>query len=242
MAGTSAARTVSPLAGVAMTNTTGTASSSYLTMRSTTFDRAELSARIYGAVLGVVFAPIVGFVAYLAGLRGNWLPVSVVVGGAAVGLSVFRLSIGIARGSGAAFLAFVQPSGKSTPFDRGFSQALALEASDDVQGALAWFDAALIRTPGDPRLRVALGDLCMRQAMHGRAEALYLEARRLTGHPDLELYCTQRVIDLRLGPLARPEQAFPELRRVIDRFPATREAEGARLALSRLKAEIAQQA
>lgn len=197
-----------------------------------------MSARVYSAVIGVVFGPIVGGVAYLVGLRGWWLPLAAVVGGTTAGYAVFRLSIGIARGSGAAMLAFVQPSGKSTPFEREFSQALALEASDDVQGAVAWFDAALVRTPGDPRLRVALGDLCMRQAMHGRAEALYLEARRLTGHPDLELYCTQRLIDLRLGPLARPEQAFPELRRLIDRFPSTREAEGARQALRRLKTEI----
>jgi hypothetical protein len=54
----------------------------------------------------------------------------------------------------------------------------------------------------------------------------------------LALYCTQRIIDLRLGPLERAEEAFPELRRVMDRFPGTREAEGAGRALSRLKVEL----
>lgn len=215
-----------------------TRASIHTTMRSTTFDRAEIGARLYGAVLGVVFTPIGGGVAYLLGFRGGWVAAISVMSGVAAGYAVFRISAGVARGGGAALLAFIQPSGKSTPFEREFSPALALEAADDVEGALAWFDAALVRTPRDPRLRVALADLCMRQSLHGRAEALYVEARKLTTHQDTELYCTQRLIDLRLGPLGRPEEAFPELRRVIDRFPSTREAEGASRALSRLKAEL----
>lgn len=192
-----------------------------------------------GALMGIVFVPIGFGIARLTGVRGLWMVLVALGVGILAGCLVWRIAIGIARGSGATMLAFVQPSGNSTPYERDFSAGLALEQGGDVPGALAWFDEALLGTPGDARLRVALADLCMRQRMHGRAEALYLEARRFSDSRDAELYCTQRVIDLRLGPLNRAPEAFPELRRLIDRFPGTREAAGAGRALARLKAERA---
>lgn len=188
--------------------------------------------------MNVVFAPIGGALAYLAGVRGPAIVLGTALLGIVAGLVVFRLSVAVARGGGATLLAFLQPSGRSSPYEQEYSAALALEARDDVEGAFAWFDAAIVRNPTEPRLRVALADLCVRQARHGRAEALYLETRRLVHHRDLELYCTQRVIELRLGPLKREAAALPELRRVMDRFPGTREAEGAGRALSRLKTEL----
>lgn len=192
---------------------------------------------VAGGAMAVVFAPIGSGVAYLLGFRGLPLLAMALGSGVLGGYLVWRFSIGVARGAGAALLAVVQPSGDSTPYETEFSQGLALEAADDVEGAIAWFEGALVRSPGDARLRIAFADLCMRQGRHGRAASLYVEARRRTGHRDLELYCTQRVIDLHLGPLGEPARAFPELRRVVDRFPSSREAEGARRALARLKAE-----
>ena len=59
----------------------------------------------------------------------------------------------------------------------------------------------------------------------------------LSADRNQQLYCTQRLIDLRLGPLNAPERAFPELRRIMDTYPNSREAQGAREALQRLKRE-----
>lgn len=202
------------------------------------FDRAETYARTAGFTLAVVFTPVAGGLGYQSGLRGIALLSAALVGGAFAGWLVYMVSSCFARGAGAGFLAFVQPSGKSTPYESTFSQGLALEAADDIAGAMEWFDSTMMRLPHEARVRVAAADLHGRRGQPVRAESLYREARTLTKDRAIELYCTQRVIDLLLGPLSTPHKAFPELRRVIDRFPGTREAEGAGIALSRLKADV----
>jgi hypothetical protein len=50
-----------------------------------------------------------------------------------------------------------------------------------------------------------------------------------------ERYVSQKLIDLYLGPLAGEGRALVELRRLIERHPGTREAEGARSAIAGLK-------
>lgn len=206
-------------------------------LRSTTFDRAELSARVWATTIGFAFIPIGGGIARILGIGGILLIPCALAIGFSAGFLVYKLSSGIANGSGRAVLAIVQPSGKSTPYDPQFSQGLALEAADDVGGAMAWFEDEIVRRPGDARVRMVAADLHHRHGFPTRAEALYLEAREVTGDRDIELYCTQRLIDVRLGPLDDTRRAFPELRRIIDRFPDSREADGARCALQRLKAE-----
>lgn len=188
--------------------------------------------------MGLVFTPIGGALCFMSGASGWWILIGGVACGVAAGVTVAAISLGITRGAGAGILSFVWPSGHTTPYDRDFSSGLALEAGDDIEGAFAWFAAARESSPEDPRACVASADLHMRHGQHLEAEALYLDARRLGASRDIELYCTQRVIDLRLGPLGDPRRAFPELRRLIDRFPASREAEGARAALRRIKPEV----
>ncbi len=202
-----------------------------------TFDKAELFAKGYSVVIGVVFGPIIAVAASLTGVRGTMLAVAGVLGAVVVGFVVHRGSLGFARGAGAGFLAFLQPSGKSSPYTTEYSQGLALEARDDIVGAIEWFDRELTRRPADARLLAGAADLHARHGGHLRAEGMYLEARRVTTHSQQELYCTQRVIDLRLGPLNDSARALPELRRLVDRFPDTREARGALIALAQLKAE-----
>ena len=96
----------------------------------------------------------------------------------------------------------------------------------------------MARLPTNVLVRMQSADLHARNGRPDRAEALFLEARRLTTDRSEELYCTQRVIDLRLGALRTPARALPELRRLIERFPDTREASGAQVALARLKQEL----
>jgi hypothetical protein len=52
-----------------------------------------------------------------------------------------------------------------------------------------------------------------------------------------ELYVTQRLIDLYLGPLHNDIRVLVELRRLTERFPGTREADAAHRLLTRLKEE-----
>ena len=92
--------------------------------------------------------------------------------------------------------------------------------------------------PLDPEPRVQAAEF---HAGHGdpqRAAALFAEVRRLAGDDrGRELYATQRLIDLYIGPLAQTGSAIVEMRRLVERFPGSREAESARDVIGRLKSE-----
>jgi hypothetical protein len=133
--------------------------------------------------------------------------------------------------------ALVHPGGAPRTPD-GTSMAEAIAMSGDMAAASATFEAlradhgetvASLRTEAElyagPR-----GDA-------ERAKGLFQRMRRAvdaTRHD--ELYATQRLIDLYYGPLNAPDRAAVELRRIIERFPGTRDAEGAALALDRHRA------
>jgi hypothetical protein len=54
--------------------------------------------------------------------------------------------------------------------------------------------------------------------------------------PELTRYVSQKIVGLLLGPLDDKGRAMVELRMLIDRYPTSREADGARDALRNLKA------
>ncbi|HEV8410750.1 MAG TPA: hypothetical protein VGQ30_09595, partial [Gemmatimonadaceae bacterium] len=56
--------------------------------------------------------------------------------------------------------------------------------------------------------------------------------------PELQRYTSQKIIDLLRGPINDRGRALVELRMLIDKYPGSREAEGARDALRKLKAEM----
>ena len=67
----------------------------------------------------------------------------------------------------------------------------------------------------------------------------FKEGRELAGNNrSRELYATQRLIDLYLGPLGDDVRALVELRRLVERFPGTKEAAAARNVLMRMKATV----
>lgn len=202
-------------------------------------DDVRRIATVAGVVIGAVFTVIGGLLCYMWGLRGLLMVGGAIGIGVVVGWLVRSMSLGIAVGAGRSILAFVQPSGKSSPYQQEFSQGQALAAADNIAGAIAWYDAEMARLPESVVVRIQSADLHARNGHPQRAEALFLEARRLTSDRNFELYCTQRLIDLRLGALREPARALPELRRLMERFPDSREAAGAQVALARLKQELA---
>jgi hypothetical protein len=114
----------------------------------------------------------------------------------------------------------------------------AMEAKGDTAGAARAWDAVALEHPGDPWPLIRAGEIYMR-SLGAAEQALgrFLRARDLPGiKPEQQRYASQKVIDVYLGPLHDEGRAMVELRRLIERHPGTREAEGARLALQRLKA------
>jgi hypothetical protein len=87
--------------------------------------------------------------------------------------------------------------------------------------------------PNDAEPRKRAAELLFRSPTPGLAVPLFHELRRIS--PQHDLYATQRLIDLFVGPLRSDVKALAELRRVMDHFPGTAEAESARKLFERIR-------
>ncbi len=198
---------------------------------------ARNSATIGGVLLGLIFTGVGLLLGVLRGVQGFALIGTALAVGVVAGLFVRFMAIRVARGISTGIAAFLFPSGVSVPYEPTFSQHDALEASGDVAGAIAAYDATLAANPGNLIALRQAAELHVRATNPARAAELFTELRRASGGArDLELYATQRLADLYLGALGDDGRAMVELRRLVERFPGTREGDGARLALQRLKA------
>ena len=146
-------------------------------------------------------------------------------------------------GKGAGTVAeYVMAGGSSTPYEEQFSQQQALVMRERYADALELFEQQIAQTPGEPRVRIAAADL---YATHGknasRAAELYREVQRMpniqAGH---EIYASNKLADLYLGPLKAPGKALVEFRRLASRYPNSVAAKNAQLAISNLKHQIVQ--
>ena len=199
-------------------------------------------ARVWAISLGVFFA-FLGFpLGYLLGVRDFWILPFMLLCGVLGGYSIRRMISGVTDGVARGVARAVLPSGDTTPYAKTYSYEQSLAVRGDVAGALEAYEVAMLDNPTDPEPRVQAAELLMRSTREAdvmRAAELFREARRLAPEDDRarELYTTQRLIDCFLGPLDDPGRARVELRRLSERFPGTREAAAALIALARLKAE-----
>ncbi len=157
-------------------------------------------------------------------------------------LFFFNLGALIARGvgklSGGAASSVYAPSGESTSYAPTYSHIEALVIRGDLQGAATAWEVAVLEHPTNAGVLVRSADFHLRERKDPvTALSLYQRARQLdSGGEDLRRYVQQKIVDLHLGPLNDEGKAMSELRRLIDAFPQSREADAAREALARLKA------
>jgi hypothetical protein len=195
----------------------------------------RIAALVYGAVLGVLFGIPVSA---LLGLRGLGFVAFTLVFALVTAFTIQRIVIGVPDAVASFFTRMVFPSGSTTPYAKVYSREQSLAARGDVAAALEAYEEAMRLNPADPEPRFQAAELVFRSSDASRAATLFAEARRLAADDrGRELYATQRLIDLYLGPLQNEGRALVELRRLVDRFPATREGEAARELLARLKSE-----
>ena len=136
----------------------------------------------------------------------------------------------------------VYMGGDQTPYEEQFSEEQALVMQSKFTAALESFEHRISTSPGEPRVRIAAADL---YGTHGknpqRAAELYREVQRLpnlgSGH---DIYVTNKLADLYLGPLKSPGKALVEFRRLESRYPGTPAAKNAVLAIRNLKPQIVQ--
>ena len=177
---------------------------------------------------------------FVRGMGGAALPwelmVLVVIAAAAIGGFIQRTVVGAGGGLAGHV---VQPKGDTTPYTTTFSHIETMEIRGDFDDAtLAWADACA-REPGNALAHVKAADFHLRQRKDAHtALGLYREVRDMpTANRELMRYAQAKVVDIYLGPLKDHGRALVELRRMIESFPGTREAEEARQAIVRIKAE-----
>lgn len=157
--------------------------------------------------------------------------------GLVAGLGVLLIASLFSEHFGAAFGAFIWPSGSSTPYRRQFSLHDSLVARGRIDEAVKGYEDMVLAEPEAVDVRMRLADLCAAEANKpARAAELYRQLRTLPGvTPEEDLYASNRLVDLLIGPLGEPGRAVTELRRIVERYPQSRDAAHAREAIPRVK-------
>jgi hypothetical protein len=151
--------------------------------------------------------------------------------------AVAALKLGSGAGAGAAM---VYMGGETTPYEEQFSEEQAMVMQNKFTEALESFEHRMAMSPGEPRVRIACADL---YATHGRnpqrAAEIYREVQRIPklagGH---DIYVTNKLADLYLGPLRAPGKALVEFRKLESRYKGSPAARNAELAIKNLKPQI----
>ena len=215
--------------------------SSYTT---TLFDRhGPDGALVFRAIGRGLPAGIIGVILFaLLGARlrleGPALLAFTLVG--ALTLVAIAAAVALKLGNAAGRVAqYVLAGGSSTPYEDQFSHEQSLVMRREYDAALALYEQRIAADASDPRSRVAAADL---YATHGenaeRAAELFRQVQRLPGlPPGQDIYVSNRLADLYLGPLNTPGRALVELRRIVQRYPGTAAAQHARSAIATLKNE-----
>jgi hypothetical protein len=196
-------------------------------------DAGYLHGTIAGAC-GLIFTPLMQAKGMLPG--GLHITLAGVVVAFFVGRGIWRSTLKGAESFGNSIYV---PSGDTTAYTPTFSHIEALEVKGDLDGAAHAWEAAIAEQPDSALTIVKAADFHLRARKDPRAALDHYQRARATGNgtPDLKRYVQQKLVDLYLGPIADEGRAMVELRRLIDAFPNTREAEGARATLNALKRE-----
>jgi hypothetical protein len=199
----------------------------------------QLKAIGYGIIVFALTLPMFGLAWFKAGL--TVFPLIALTLVCSLTLSGAAMYLGLVGGQAAADVAkYVTAGGSNTPYEEQFSHEQALVMQRDYAGALALFEQRIAATPLEPRVRIAAADL---YATHGenpkRAAELYREVQRI---PEVQsgqdIYVTNKLADLYLGPLNEPGRALVEFRRLAYRYAGSTAAKHALSAIANLKPDI----
>ena len=199
----------------------------------------RIKAMGYGAVV-FAFTLVMFYVLFGEKLEFSGLPLVGLTLLCAGAMGAAATYVGLLSGSAAGGVAqYVTSGGSSTPYEEQFSEEQAMVMRRDYAGALASFEQRIALTPGEPRVRIAAADLYREHGNNPtRAAELYREVQRMPNvAPGHDVYVSNKLADLFLGPLEEPGRALVEFRRLIHRYPG-RTADQARMALTHLKPDV----
>jgi hypothetical protein len=194
-----------------------------------------------GTALGVVLLPAGWFASGRPLYPAVFLLAPI---GALIGYATGKtIGWALLTGSGRAAQSIYMPSA-ARHLANEHSEIVTLEARGNFKAAVSAWEAVAIAEPGNPWPLVRSGELYARELGEpAMAVERFRLARSLpSAKPELQRYASQKIIDLLLGPLGDRGRAMVELRMLVDKYPGSREAEGAREALRSLKGGTADSA
>ncbi|MBX7120219.1 MAG: hypothetical protein K1X31_14605 [Gemmatimonadaceae bacterium] len=188
---------------------------------------------LIGACVGGIFTAVLQARGFLPPGPFVWL-----AGVAVAGIVAWLPNWALMRAGERSAQLIYAPSGASTAYVPTFSHIDAMEVRGDLEAAERAWAEACAENPRSALVHVKAADFHLRSLNDPVAAlALYARVREIPGaHAEHRRYVQAKIIDLHLGPLNDEGRAMVELRRMIDAFPGTREADEARQALAKLKA------
>lgn len=154
--------------------------------------------------------------------------------GAVVGGLAFGFAMAVGRG-----IYQVALSGASTPSTEDYSREQALVMRGEIDEAFASFEKIIAGDPNAVRARTEAAELYARKKNYERAAVLFREIQRVPGVPaGSDVYASNRLADLYLGPLSSPEKALAELRGLVRRHPNSKAAAHPRDAIAKLESTL----
>jgi hypothetical protein len=202
--------------------------------KSTLFDRhgpAALDRICIVASAAMVFVLTFGVLALKLGLSVRTLLWSLIAGGMSGSAAHFFAKL-VGDGSRALTMgSHTSASGEE------YSYQKSLVMQGRVDDALASYEALIAASTTAIGPRILAAELYAREAGGvPRAAELLRQVQRIPGITlERDIYVTNRLVDLLIGPLEAPGRALVELRRLIERYPNTAAADHARQALARIK-------
>ncbi len=153
----------------------------------------------------------------------------------------FAMVVAAIAGRGAGVL--YMPSGSSTPRRREFSAAEAQAVRGEYEGAILAYQAVIQEVPGDGEayLRIARiyrdGTKEPEKALRWFRRAVE-EAQLPT---NLEILTRREMAEYLIHNLQEPKRAAPDLARLVEAYPDTRDGQWAKEELARIKEEMARE-
>ena len=185
---------------------------------------------ILGTLLGVLLSDRLG-----------WPLLPSIVGAAVVSAGgIYSITRLTTLGAGRAAGTIHNPSGSSTPYQHGYSQAEAMVAQGDYRNAATLYRGYIDADPTDAEACLRLARLLRDHLRQYDDAARWFRAARQRGEPSTrqELVITRELIELALDQQHDPPRAAPELARLAARFPGTPEARWARDELAEIRKRI----
>ncbi len=141
---------------------------------------------------------------------------------------------GFSRAAGEGLGLFIQPKGE---YERDYSREDSLVARGDVAGAISSFVVIAAAEPENLEVRLRAAELHRKNSQFDEASALYRDVQSKATRPRDDVHASLRLIDLYLIWPEHEGRSMRELKRLIDRYPATEIEKRSRAALAKLKSE-----